>query len=93
MAQASGDSLHEYHGFFGYLTVAVCLFYYLPQTVLLLVAWIGAGASCVFVDRGHLKVYWKSPRLLIVVDSEQFTGWQQLMRWGSFNPYESKADR
>jgi hypothetical protein len=36
--------------FLSYLTVAVCLFYYLPQTVLLLVAWIGAGASCVFVD-------------------------------------------
>ena len=35
---------------FSYLTVAVCLFYYLPQTVLLLVAWIGAGVSCVFVD-------------------------------------------
>jgi hypothetical protein len=35
---------------FSYLTVAVCLFYYLPQTVLLLVAWIGAGASCVFAD-------------------------------------------
>jgi hypothetical protein len=35
---------------FTYLTVAVCLFYYLPQTVLLLVAWIGAGASSIFVD-------------------------------------------
>ena len=35
---------------FSYLTVAVCLFYYLPQTVLLLFAWIGAGVSCVFVD-------------------------------------------
>jgi hypothetical protein len=35
---------------FSYLTVAVCLFYYLPQTVLLLVAWIGAGAICVFAD-------------------------------------------
>ena len=35
---------------FSYLTVAVCLFYYLPQTVLLLVAWIGARISCVFVD-------------------------------------------
>ena len=34
----------------GYLTVAVCLFYYLPQTVLLLVTWIGTGASCVFAD-------------------------------------------
>ena len=27
---------------------------------------------------GHLEVYWKSPELLIVVDSEQFNGWQQL---------------
>jgi len=27
---------------------------------------------------GHLDVYWKSPELLVVVDSEQFTGWKQL---------------
>jgi hypothetical protein len=27
---------------------------------------------------GHLNVYWKSPRLLVVIDSEQFNGWQQL---------------
>jgi uncharacterized protein (TIGR02246 family) len=27
---------------------------------------------------GHLEVYWKSPGLLVVVDSEQFNGWQQL---------------
>ena len=27
---------------------------------------------------GHLKVYWNSPELLVVVDSEQFIGWQQL---------------
>ena len=27
---------------------------------------------------GHLDVYWKSPDLLVVVDSEQFNGWQQL---------------
>ena len=27
---------------------------------------------------GHLKVYWKSPELLVVVDSEQFNGWQLL---------------
>jgi hypothetical protein len=27
---------------------------------------------------GHLGVYWKSPELLVVVDSEQFNGWQQL---------------
>jgi uncharacterized protein (TIGR02246 family) len=27
---------------------------------------------------GHLEVYWKSPELLVVVDSEEFNGWQQL---------------
>ncbi len=27
---------------------------------------------------GHLQVYWRSPELLVVVDSEQFNGWQQL---------------
>jgi hypothetical protein len=27
---------------------------------------------------GHLEVYWKSSELLVVVDSEQFNGWQQL---------------
>jgi beta-aspartyl-peptidase (threonine type) len=27
---------------------------------------------------GYLAVYWKSPDLLVVVDSEQFNGWQQL---------------
>jgi len=27
---------------------------------------------------GYLEVYWNSPELLIVVDSEQFVGWQQL---------------
>ena len=27
---------------------------------------------------GYLAVYWNSPELLIVVDSEQFMGWQQL---------------
>ncbi len=27
---------------------------------------------------GHLEVYWNSPELLVVVDSEQFNGWQQL---------------
>src|ERR1700730_13574453 len=26
---------------------------------------------------GYLKAYWKSPELLVVVDSEQFNGWQQ----------------
>jgi uncharacterized protein (TIGR02246 family) len=27
---------------------------------------------------GHLACYWNSPELLVVVDSEQFNGWQQL---------------
>jgi uncharacterized protein (TIGR02246 family) len=27
---------------------------------------------------GNLKVYWKSPGLLVVIDAEQFNGWQQL---------------
>ena len=27
---------------------------------------------------GHLDVYWKSAELLVVIDSEQFNGWQQL---------------
>src|ERR1700693_3432304 len=27
---------------------------------------------------GYLEVYWNSPELLVVVDSEQFIGWQQL---------------
>jgi uncharacterized protein (TIGR02246 family) len=27
---------------------------------------------------GHLDVYWRSPDLLVVVDSEEFNGWQQL---------------
>lgn len=26
---------------------------------------------------GHLDVYWKSPDLMVVIDSEQFVGWQQ----------------
>src|SRR5712671_2792749 len=26
----------------------------------------------------HLEIYWKSPELLVVIDSEQFNGWQQL---------------
>ena len=28
--------------------------------------------------KGHLEAYWKSPELLVVIDSEQFNGWQQL---------------
>ena len=31
---------------FSYLSVLVCLFYYLPQTIFLLLVWIGAGSSC-----------------------------------------------
>src|SRR3984893_15603059 len=27
---------------------------------------------------GHLDVYWKSPELLVIIDFEQFNGWQQL---------------
>ena len=27
---------------------------------------------------GHMGVYWKSPDLLVVVDSEEYNGWQQL---------------
>jgi len=27
---------------------------------------------------GYMKVYWKSPELLVVIGSEQFNGWQQL---------------
>jgi|ERR1700730_8490728 uncharacterized protein (TIGR02246 family) len=27
---------------------------------------------------GHLEAYWKSSELLVVIDSEQFNGWQQL---------------
>jgi len=27
---------------------------------------------------GHLDVYWKSPELLVIVDLEQFNGWEQL---------------
>ena len=27
---------------------------------------------------GHLEVYWNSAELLVVVDAEQFSGWQQL---------------
>jgi hypothetical protein len=41
--------------FFFYLTVAVCLFYLLPDTVLFLLLWIGAGASCAFVDSIRLN--------------------------------------
>ncbi len=52
---------------------------------------------------GHLEVYWKSPELLVVVDSEQFNGSQQLHdsyingypdrnSMGSSNPNASKSN-
>ena len=28
--------------------------------------------------QGHLEAYWNSPELLVIVDSEQVIGWQQL---------------
>ena len=51
---------------------------------------------------GHLDVYRKSPDLLVVIDAEQFSGWQQLHdsyvngypdrnAWGSSNPNASKS--
>jgi uncharacterized protein (TIGR02246 family) len=39
---------------------------------------------------GYLGVYWKSPELLVVVDSEQFNGWQQLHD-SYLNGYPSRA--
>ena len=38
---------------------------------------------------GHLEVYWKSPQLLVVADSEQFNGWQQLHD-SYFNGYPNR---
>jgi hypothetical protein len=51
---------------------------------------------------GHLEAYWKSSELLVVIDSEQFNGWQQLhdsyvhgypgaTEMGSFNPTAFKC--
>ena len=40
--------------FFFYLTVAVCLFYLVPDTIPFLLLWMVAGASCAFVDRIRL---------------------------------------
>jgi hypothetical protein len=37
--------------FFFYLTVAVCLFYLVPDTIPFLLLWLVAGAGCAFVDR------------------------------------------
>ena len=50
---------------------------------------------------GYMEVYWMSPELLVIVDSEQFNGWQQLMiltstvtriaiQWGLSNLSASK---
>jgi uncharacterized protein (TIGR02246 family) len=39
---------------------------------------------------GYLEVYWKSPALLVVVDSEQFDGWQQLHD-SYFSGYQSRT--
>jgi len=39
---------------------------------------------------GYLEAYWKSPELLVVVDSEQFNGWQQLHD-SYFNGYPNRT--
>lgn len=39
---------------------------------------------------GHMEVYWKSPELLVVVDAEQFNGWQQL-RNSYLNGYPDRS--
>jgi hypothetical protein len=41
--------------FFCYLIVIVCLFYFIPETSLFLIFWIGLGASCVFLDSIRLR--------------------------------------
>ena len=41
--------------FFCYLTVFVCLLYYVPETIPLLLFWIVAWVSCAFVDRIRLN--------------------------------------
>ena len=38
----------------------------------------------------YLEVYWKSPELLVVVNSEQFNGWQQLHH-SYINGYPDRA--
>jgi hypothetical protein len=40
--------------FFFYLSVAVCLFYLIPDTIWFLLLWIVAGASCASFDRLRL---------------------------------------
>lgn len=61
--------------FFFYLTVAVCLFYLLPNTIPLLLLWIVAGASCAFVDGIHLnrwrKEYEASIKRVVIHLSER----------------------
>jgi uncharacterized protein (TIGR02246 family) len=39
---------------------------------------------------GYMEVYWKSPELLVVVDAEQFNGWQQLHD-SSINRYPHRS--
>ena len=39
---------------------------------------------------GYMETYWKSPELLVVVDSEQFDGWQQLHE-SYVNGYSSRT--
>ena len=38
----------------------------------------------------YMEVYWKSPELLVIVDSEQFNGWQQLHD-AYFNGYPDRG--
>jgi hypothetical protein len=40
--------------FFFYLTVIVCLLYFVPDTISFLLLWIVAGVSCATVDRVRL---------------------------------------
>jgi hypothetical protein len=37
-----------------------------------------AGVDVFRSFEGYMGLYWKSPELLVVVDAEQFNGWQQL---------------
>jgi Protein of unknown function (DUF3225) len=39
---------------------------------------------------GYMGVYWKSPELLVMVDAEQFNGWQQLHD-SYFNGYPDRS--
>jgi hypothetical protein len=40
---------------FFYLIVIVCLFYFIPETTVFLIFWIGVGAICVFMDSIRLR--------------------------------------